>query len=202
MKWQSAPRQLNYRNVLESWELRIIECEVSTYCGHGKAFPEDEREDVIQELVIRWVSERDKWRADRKASRQTFMRAVVRNDLRDLAEGRQAQKRRTLDRAVSLHEPADDDPDGPLLEEVLPDEKAADDHRIGRRVDLARALGELTSRERQVADLLTQGYTVTAAADRLGLARSTVSDEVARIRQLFERRGLRKYFKKGSDTSE
>jgi RNA polymerase sigma factor (sigma-70 family) len=199
MKWQSAPRQLNYRNLLESWELRILECEVSQYCGHQKAFPEDEREDVIQQLVIRWISERDAWDPDR-GKRESFMRTVVRNDLRDLIEERQAEKRCALGHAKSLHGPADDDPDGPPLEELLPDEKADHADATELRADLVRALAKLTDRQRRILNLLLDELDVTAIAKRLGLSRSTVHDDRTRIRQLFERHGLRAYLKKSPDT--
>ena len=58
--------------------------------------------------------------------------------------------------------------------------------------DLDDALNELTDQQRQLCELLlTEG--ISAAARKLDKPRSTVQNHVARVRQIFEDRGLREY---------
>jgi FixJ family two-component response regulator len=70
-------------------------------------------------------------------------------------------------------------------------------HFLGNRAPLdlppeevARRLGRLTSREREVLDHLVQGQTNKSIADRLGISQRTVEIHRARIREKLEARGL------------
>jgi RNA polymerase sigma factor (sigma-70 family) len=56
--------------------------------------------------------------------------------------------------------------------------------------EVARRLGRLTTREREVLDLLVQGLTNKSIAEELGISQRTVEIHRARIREKLEARGL------------
>ena len=62
------------------------------------------------------------------------------------------------------------------------------------RMDVIRSIQRLTPAQQALCRLLgEQGLTVKAAAEHLGIPRGTLYEEIKRIRQQFDRDGLRDY---------
>ena len=60
-------------------------------------------------------------------------------------------------------------------------------------IDLSRALGKLTARQRRLCQVLKEGYTMEEASEILKTPRTTLYDEKERIKALFFKENLRDY---------
>jgi len=142
----------------------------------------DEHQDCAAQLILEVLRAWDGFDPDR-GTPQAFVNQVVSTRTNSLLRRRAAKKRRLragpLDSAASRL--TDDAANGP-------DREAASD----LRGDLDVVLSRLTPRQRDVCDQLLR-ESVSPAARELGLPRSTVRDEIARIRVVFEEAGLDQY---------
>ena len=66
---------------------------------------------------------------------------------------------------------------------------------LGLRLDMEFVLKTLTPRQREICILLGQDYPVKMIAEMLGRPRSTVRDEIKRIREVFSRKDFESYLK-------
>ena len=64
------------------------------------------------------------------------------------------------------------------------------------RLDLLRLVAALTPQQQRLCALLAEeGLTVTEVAERLGVSRPTVYDELRKLRKLFAAHGLQHYLR-------
>lgn len=142
----------------------------------------DEHEDCASALILEVIRVWSSYDPDRGAP-EAFVNQVVATRTSSLLRRRAAKKRRlnpgSLDGAAERV--ADGATDG------LSRESACDLRR-----DLDAVLSRLTPRQRDICDQLLR-ESVSPAARELGLPRSTVRDEIARIRVVFEEAGLGDY---------
>jgi len=142
----------------------------------------DEHQDYASALILEVLRVWASFDPER-GTPQAFVNQVVSTRTNSLLRRRAAKKRRlhagTLDGAAGHI--ADEAADGRVRE------TASD-----LRDDLAAVLGRLTPRQRDICDQLLR-ESVSPAARELGLPRSTVRDEIARIRVVFEEAGLGEY---------
>jgi RNA polymerase sigma-70 factor (ECF subfamily) len=142
----------------------------------------DEHQDCASALILEVLRVWANFDPER-GTPQAFVNQVVSTRTNSLLRRRAAKKRRlragTLDGAAGRV--ADESADGRVRE------RASDLHG-----DLAVVLGRLTDRQRDICDQLLR-ESVSPAARELGLPRSTVRDEIARIRVVFEEAGLGEY---------
>ena len=142
----------------------------------------DEHQDCAAQLILEVFRAWDGFDPGR-GTPQAFVNQVVSTRTNSLLRRRAAKKRRmrTSELDAVAHRLTDDAADGPTRE-------AATD----LRGDLDAVLGRLTPRQRDICDQLLR-ESVSPAARELGLPRSTVRDEIARIRVVFEEAGLAEY---------
>ena len=142
----------------------------------------DEHHDCASALILEVLRAWDIFDPER-GTPQAFVNQVVSTRTNSLLRRRAAKKRRlragTLDGAAECT--ADETTHGPTCE-------AACD----LRGDLNAVLSKFTPRQRDICDQLLR-ESVSPAARELGLPRSTVRDEIARIRVIFEEAGLGEY---------
>ena len=193
MKGKSVSSRLRYRGLFDEEELQVAEAVVSEFCGPGKAFPHDEFETLLHDVLTTWHSERETHDAARGASLATYMRKVVRRDLLDRVKGVKSGKHRIIDEARSLLDPLGDDNNPLTLEEVLKSRDPLSEGTVDIRINLAEALPQLNPRQRRIIKLHLTGLTMTEIAAVLKVSRSTIHDEITRIRKFFECRDLRDY---------
>ena len=196
MKSRGLPSRLSYERLFEPWELELAERLVRRFCGRGKVFPESEFETLLADVLTDWYFERAQYDAVRFNSPEVFMKAVVERDLTDRARAEKTFKRKFLRKAVSLNEPIDDDGGSLIHEGVIPDtHDPLSRGEMDLRYDLDSVRRRLNSRQGLILTLLLEGRPVTEIATVLKTSRSTVHDEIARVRNLFESQGLRDYLK-------
>lgn len=186
-----------YEDRFNDSEFDTIERKVKVYIKKGY-FAQRDREDLIQECCMHWFSRRGQYQAG-KASLNTFMERVLDNKLCDLAKREQTDKRKVNRSALSLDEElqhGDEADNRTRADKVTRDPwKGPRDafSQADRALAVAEVLKKLTPAQRELCRLFMEGCSVSEASVLLSRPRSTIYDEISRIRELFEKAGLRDY---------
>lgn len=186
---------LNYGGLFESWELAVAKRLVSDYRKEWKCLEREGFDDLLQECLMHWLDVRDGYDAGRDASKQTFMAKVIKNKLSNIVEKATAEKRRTIYESVSLDESLNDDENAPTLKDKIPDTKDTSPHtNIELKIGLSKAYQKLTPQQKKLCELLgEEGLSVTEASKEMKKHRRHLYREIARIREVFEKEGLKDY---------
>jgi len=190
MNARRVPSRLSYRRLFPGREVACAKALVREWCGEGKRFEPDEFDDLLQQVLTHWWQVRHRYDATREASILSYMRAVVGRKLVDLGRERDAEKRRVLSEALSLDAPVGEDEDSETFGDL---QEAPAGPDCGLSHDLTTAVNGLTGRQQRICELWSQGVSVTAISEALGTSRSTIHDEIQRIRRHFTDRGLADY---------
>ena len=130
-----------------------------------------------------------------------YMAQVLRNKLTDWVRELCADKRAGDLHTVSLDASFDGSEDGITLAESLDALESAQagldfEAHHHTRMDLLRALALLNPAQQRLCLLLgEEGLSVKQAAERLGIPRGTLYEEIKRIRTVFADRGLDNYLR-------
>ncbi len=188
---------------LANWEIATIKKTVSEQRRRHRPLERWEFEDLQQEMLLHWLSIRDRAHpSPHGAPPSAYLAQVVRNKLTDLLRELLSDKRAGESGALSLEAPIGDGEEGMTLGETLADvglvgTGASSDQGMAlrdARMDMTRSIQRLTPAQQALCRLLgEQGLTVKAAAEHLGIPRGTLYEEIKRIRQQFDRDGLRDY---------
>jgi RNA polymerase sigma factor (sigma-70 family) len=179
----------------EPWETKIAQDVVRAYLDAGFGSPVRDADDILQEALLHWWLQRDRYREERQASRRTFMRRVLNAKLVDLAREAKAAKRGGGHITDSLDREVDEvRVDGSVLGDLIPDN--VDVEAEGSlRVDLERGVALLTERQRLIVRTLGAGYRISEVSRRSGLSRDSLHEELRRIRRTFRDAGLGDYLR-------
>jgi RNA polymerase sigma-70 factor (ECF subfamily) len=169
----------------------------------GKAgFTSSDRPDIEQELVLKLLKQRSAF-DPAKAPWQVFAVTVVERCAASLVRDRRAQKRDHR-RVRSLHGTVCSRADGPTeLAQALGareyDQRRqcqtrSDPELAELRADLHEVLNQVAPELRELARALEHTQSTAEAARVLGMPRNTICGKIRRLRQRFERAGLRAYF--------
>jgi len=186
---------------LAKWELAVTTKLVSEYRRRSRILQHYEFDDLVQECLLHWVTVRAGLGPDPDNPPLGYMAKVLRNWLTDLVRERGTDKRSGDLDTVSLDASIDGSEDGMTLAEMLDvsaSGSAADDHEAHHhlRLDLLHACVQLTPSQQRLCLLLgEEGLSVKAAAELLGVPRSTLYEEIHRIRKLFAEHGLQIYLR-------
>ena len=191
----------NYRGLFSDWEIAVAKNLVSEYQNKWACLSREYFDDLVQECLTHWFFSKDLYDSTKGASQKTFMGNVVRNKLTDIIREMEADKRKIFRFTVSLDEPSGNNEDSPTMLEKI-DNNGYIDHRfdplvdIQLKIDIPKALKELTPRQKKLCKLLGEkGLNIKEASEYLKTPRSTVYDELGRIRKIFEKEGLGDYLK-------
>jgi RNA polymerase sigma factor (sigma-70 family) len=190
----STPTSSGPGDDLPQREVDIINHVVRDFLSTRERRPDLELEDLVQECLIHWWTQRPRYTQSRGSSMETFLRRVVTAKLLDLERRIKAQKRGQGRIPMSLDQPlAEDEPDGDTLGDTVAD--LADTARDATtRVALSQALSRLSPRQRQLISGLAAGDSMSQISQSLGIPRPTLYDELNRIRQIFRDEGLNQFF--------
>jgi len=187
----------NYRGLFESWEIAVAKKLVNEYRKKWKCLEREGFDDLLQEGLMHWLDVRDRYDPSREASKKTFMAKIIRNRLSNIVEKATAEKRKTIYESVSLDEPLNDDEDAPTLKDRIADRQ--DDLpqiKAELKIELSKTLQKLTPQQKKLCRLLgEEGLSINEACRHFGKHRSNVYRDVIRIREIFEKEGLRDYLK-------
>jgi RNA polymerase sigma-70 factor, ECF subfamily len=182
-----APISSIWPDGLSNWELQLAEEVVDRFL-YSRPGMRQEREDLIQDCLEHWLRQRSRFDPSRGASPKTFMRRVLEHRLADVAARQRAAKRGSDERPLSLDRPIREG-SPTALGEVLPASGQGEDDLL-RAIAVGMAEGRLSPRQRAIARALADGMPKSELARHLHLARSTVYEELARIKAIYRDEGL------------
>ncbi len=188
---------LNYGGLFESWELAVAKKVINDCRKEQKCLEREGFDDLLQECLIHWLEVRDQYDPNRGASKKTYMAEVVRNVLGQLAEKARTDKRKAFYESVSLDEPLNAEEDSPALKDkIAASDDAPPQINSELKIELSKAYQKLTPQQQKLCKLLgEEGLTISEACRRLDKHRMIIYREIARIRELFEKEGLKDYLK-------
>ena len=187
----NAPHaQLGPGGDFEPWELDLVRRLIRDFVTEWRPPCDVEFDDLFQECLAHWWSQRDRYDEARGASRKTFLRKVVRGKLRDLARGWRAGKRGFGHLPLSLDAPASaHDRDGRSLGDILPSQERLEAD-LASLLDLRQITSRLSERQRDIIADATPGMNKADLSRQLGISRDTIYRELERIQQIFRDEGL------------
>ena len=174
----------------EPWELDLVHRLVEDFITERRPPGDVEFDDLFQECLTHWWSQRDRYDEARGASRGTFLRRVVQGKLRDLARGWTAEKRGSGHLPLSLDAPASaHDHQGRTIGEMLPSQERLEAD-LASLLDLRQITSRLSERQRDIIAGVTAGMNKAGLSRQLGISRDTLHEELRRIQQVFRDEGL------------
>ena len=186
---------MNYGGLFESWEIAVAKRLINDYRKAWSCLGREGFDDLLQECLVHWLDVRDGYDSGRDASKQTFMAKVIKNKLGNIIEKSTAEKRKTIYESISLDTPLSDDEDAPTLKDKIPDTKSTPRQTdIDLKIGLSRAYQKLTPQQQKLCKLLGEdGLSMTEASKEMKKHRRHLYREIARIRAVFEKEGLKDY---------
>jgi len=166
-----------------------------------EGFRRDEWPDLQQEVIVHVLEQLPKY-DPRRGKLDHFLANMISHKATDMLRIRRAKQRGHQVEVVSLHEPVATAGD----EQVLVEDLVADDAlqiqrglsgrvtegQIHCRVDVLRVEATLTVRQQKICRRL-RFASITEVAAELKMPRSTLYEELGRIRRAFKRAGLDEY---------
>lgn len=184
---------LNYQGLFERWEIAIAKKLVNEFQQNWGYLAKDGFEDLLQECLICWLVERNKYDPQREASKKTYMSRIVKYHFFSIRDKAYAVKRRCIYESDSLDEYIDPDENSPSSNKKH-QPFAFNDPAIS--IDVSLALKKLTPEQKRICAMLhDEGISLLHISRRMKKDRNYVYREVQRIRQVFERQGLKEYLK-------
>ena len=181
---------LSYGDLFADWEIAITKSLVRKFQEDYSWIRGLEFDDLLQECLFHWYLHRSSYQEGKGASVKTYMAKVLKNQLQLILRKQQADKRKTIHEAMSLDEPVGEG-ETPLADLIADNQSPADD---ALRLDVEATVWILTPLQREVCQLLAQEYSVKRVAELLGKPRTTIRDEIKRIRDIFSQKGLKDYW--------
>jgi DNA-directed RNA polymerase specialized sigma24 family protein len=149
----------------------------------------------MQECLIEWHLKRGKYDPTRGASKQTFMARIVRNKLADIANKRKTKKRGAGRDHISLDDKVGGNEDSPHLIDTIASESSNASHfespdEVLMKGAVSTVVAKLTERQQLIVRHLRESHSVSEIGRLINTPRTTVNDEIGRIRRLFHKEQL------------
>jgi len=192
---------LKYKKLFQEWEIAIAKKIVYKYQEKHECLKRENFDDLLQEVLIHWYFNTKKFNFDRKVSKRTFMAKVVRNKLADILREVKTDKRTLNYQTISLDQPLGDDENYSTLSDTISEDGILSSSntlspflKIQLKVDLSKAFLKLNSRQKKICNLiLSEDLNVSELSLCLNTPRTTIFDEIKRIRKIFEKEQLKDY---------
>lgn len=186
---------LNYGALFEDWELALVRKVINDYRKERKYLKREGFDDLLQECLMRWLEVRDRYDPARGASRKTYMAEVIGSVLGRLTEKARTDKRKAFYESISLDGPLNDEEDAPALKDrIIKSDDTPPQINSELKIELSKTYQKLTPQQQKLCKLLgEEGLSISEASRRLGKHRMIIYREMARIRELFEKEGLKDY---------
>lgn len=154
-------------------------------------------DDLMQECLIHWFFIKDQYRPEAGASERTFLNRITRNKLADFIKFEWRNKRRVLLMSESLDAmDSYDESIGKKERILMVEEQTISKITAADLPDaMARASAGLSFRQKQLCRFLMEGMSIAKAGEKMGIPRTTLNEEVKRIREVFRKEGLEEYLR-------
>lgn len=183
-----------YKGIFDGWEIGVTRNLVKQF---QEKFPSLQREfidDLTDECLKHWLSKRGKYDLQKIEKPKSFLAEVVSNKLLDLLRHRTAKKRGDYFIAESLDQFLEDKPDSHILAHIAQVDQPTEMDQLDLKSALDQVFQRLSSQQKKVFTALRdEQLTITEISVRLKVHRSTIHNEINRIKEIFENEGLRKY---------
>jgi len=185
----------NYAGLFENWEIGVATNVIREFKAQWKWLQRIDEEDLLQECLTHWLFSRDRFDPQAGAKRNTFMARVVANKLKDIIREQSSDKRKVAHQSSSIDQPLSDDEESSSLLDVLASDS---DFRLQAelRISIEQTFTHLTENQQKLCRCLSEGCTnMSELATTLGVGRATVYREIERIKDVFEKQGLKDFLK-------
>jgi len=186
-----------YEGLFQDWEIGVAKNVIERFRKQWKCLELEGFDDLLQECLTDWYFSKDDFNPSAGANVRTFMSRVVAHKLQHLIEKHTAGKRKAGINNVSLNEPISDEEDSPTyLDQLSEDENHVSDLHITAllKIDIHRTIEKLTPQQRELCRLLgEEGLSVSEASELLNTPRSTLYDDIKRIKAIFQQDNLHEY---------
>jgi RNA polymerase sigma-70 factor (ECF subfamily) len=154
-------------------------------------------DDLLQECLIHWFFIKDQYRSEAGASERTFLNRITRNKLADLARFEGRNKRRVFSMSESLDAMDSDEKLIGKKERILMVEEQTISKITAADLPdaMARATAGLSFRQKLLCRYLSEGMSLVKAGEKMNIPRTTLQEEIKRIREVFRKEGLEEYLR-------
>lgn len=152
----------------------------------------------MQECLLHWFFIKDQNKISEERSYKFFMETVIKNKLFDIARKEERHKRKTFYRSVSLDELIGEDDEETFIECLTTTEESVLRKLIKAELPaaLSKVFDSLTLRQKQLCKLLGEdGLNIKQVSEFLNIPRTSIYDEIGRIREIFRKEGLDDYLR-------
>lgn len=185
---------LKYGNLFAGWEIAVAKRIIQDFRQKWKYIKDDEFDDLLQECLIHWHFNKDKYSPGHGVSKKAFMAKILKNKLTDLIRNRSQPKRKPAFESLSLDELLEKSPH--LLSQIpaLKETQVKQVLKTELSSKLLKAYHTLTPRQKRLYQLLgKEDLSIKDISKQLKISRVTTYDELKRIRKVFINEGLRDY---------
>ena len=186
-----------YKGLFADWEVGVAINVITRFRRQWECLSREGFEDLQQRCLTKWHLVKCTYDPLAGASQQTYMAKVIERELLHIVEELTSDKRNVFNNSVSLYQPLSDEEDSPaLLDKLAADEDYPTDPEvsIALRVDIVEVLKKLSPRQRELCRLiLEEGLNIKKASQILKIPRSTIYEDIKRLRVIFKKEGLYEY---------
>lgn len=186
------PISPDYGDTFADWELAIAHKLVREFRSRWPALRKDDPQDQLQDVLLQWYLKRSEYDPAKEASIKTYCAVVIRNKLTDLVKEREREKRRAFFHSISLT----DEETNALIDRipVSEDSPATQTARKELELKISSTLQKLKPRQQKLYQLrFIERLAIDEISVHLGIKPRTINNEIKRIRQIFEKEGVKEY---------
>jgi RNA polymerase sigma factor (sigma-70 family) len=154
-------------------------------------------EDLLQECLLHWLFTKEQYRPEAGTTERTFLNRVTRNKITDLIKYEVRNKRKVSYMSESIDAMGDDEESINVKEKILMvEEQVVSKISAADLPDaMSRATADLSFRQKQLCQCLSEGMSLVKAGEKMNIPRTTLQEEVKRIREVFRKEGLEEYLR-------
>jgi len=186
-----------YEGLFQDWEIGVAKNVIERFRKQWKCLELEGFEDLLQECLSYWHFSKDDYNPSAGANERTFMSRVIEHKLQKIVRDLTRDRRNIFNKSVSLDSPISNDEDSPTyLDQLSEDEDHASNLHITAllKIDIHRTIEKLTPQQRELCRLLgEEGLSVSEASELLKTPRSTLYEDIKRIKAIFQRENLHEY---------
>ena len=175
--------------------MTVAQCLVRDFQRGQDGLAQEAFEDHLQECLLHWFFKKDKFDPAREVSLKTFMKSVVRNKLLNILAEKKAKKRTVQMKSISLNDFLEEG-ETPTMEKFFGVESQTLRMMADQELSsaLQKAFCKMSPRQKELCRLLgEEGLNVSEASKRMSIPRTTLNEEIKRIREVFRKEGLENY---------